>query len=451
MIGQSRLHHLLGTNMPTGRRRFFTGVGQIATLLVLVYLFTSVLPACRTRPTYHYISSARLEMIDQEPTVRIRIIQNTSLVRLDGPHRIRFRSLDRHTTPVHEWAFATPVQVSRAQGTFVIQSADGQSMTWAVSRIMVKGDYRSTLRVEGVTYPQQIALDAINNQAGKTDYFDVVNYVTMERYLPGVVASELYRDWPFSTFKAQAIAARSYAIVQCAENWQRHFDLESTTANQVYRGVTDHTPARKAVQQTKGQVLTYQGMIVPAYYSSCCGGWGQDATVAFPDAPGIRPLWGEKHSMWCTISPHFRWGPVVRSRGDLAKRLATWGQSNHHPVANLRGLTAIAMTHRHHTNRPEEFILTDTTQQDFKMRPETFRIACNHQDPSMAKMAKTLLLKSSYLDIDIEGDKVQFTGHGFGHGVGMCQWGACGMAKRGHDTKTILAFYYPSAVVQKIY
>ena len=450
MIGHSPWWQISGVRPPKLWRRILAGLGRGMSFVALVYLSVSVLSACQSSRAQHYVSSSRLGQIDRQPTVRVRIKKNARKVRLDGPRRLTLRSVGQGMTPTHEWAFKTPVLVHRRPNQFIIEQGNGQAMAWNVSRIMVSHNDGKAVRVDDVSYPQQIALDA-SSAIDVANRFDVVNHVTLERYIPGVLAGELYRRWPSATFEAQAIAARSYAIVQCAENWHRHFDLESTTASQVYGGSAAYFKALKAAQKTHGVVLTYQDNTVPAYYSSCCGGSSQDAHVAFPYGLDIRPLWGDKHRTWCTISPHYRWGPIIRSRDQLSRRLTAWGRARKHPIAALDGLSSITTADLRPSQRPGSFIVTDMTGQTFSIRPESFRAACNYQDDVLAELAKPLRLKSSYLEVYVQGDQVRLTGHGFGHGVGMCQWGAYAMAKRGYDAQTILSYYYPSAAVQRIY
>ncbi len=434
--------------------RFVAAVGRGMTLCALVYLFTGVLSACQPKPIHRhrYISTSRLALIQHEPIVRVRIAKAVDELYLDGPKRLRFRSLDPLVSPAHQWAFATPVRIRHNDNAFVIQSGDGQSMTWKTSRVIVRPDFGSTIRVDGITYPQQIVLHRVKDPNGSnSDRFDVINHVAMEQYLPGVLQRELYRTWPLYTFRAQAIAARSYAIVESARNRRRHFDLESTTASQAYGGAKAHWRASQAVQQTRGKVIAYAGNVLPAYYSSCCGGVGQDASAAFPTESDMKPLWGRKHGGWCAVSPHFRWGPVLRSRVNLARRLAAWGRRRSNPIGALQAVADIVVTTNKHTGRSSHFTITDMTGRFFTLGSEAFRLACNYHASHLPQLSKAAMLKSGYVTVQISGDQVRFSGRGFGHGVGMCQWGAYAMAKRGHEENTILTFYYPGTSVRKLY
>lgn len=423
---------------------------RAVTLAAMAYVAIGLLPACQPRPTHRYISSTRLASLPREPTVRVRIAKGLNRTRLGGSKRLRVVATSR-TRPPSSRMFVAPVDVMRTGSRFVVRGNDGQSMTGAWSRLTVTTDAGTPIRVAGVAYPQQIDLQTHSPSDGGADRFDVVNHVSMELYLPGVLQKELFRGWPMAVFEAQAIAARSYAIVECAQNRNRHFDLEATTTSQVYGGATAHITARRAVRHTRGTVLAFRGLVLPAYYSSCCGGVGQDAAVAFPRGWDVPPLWGRRHGRWCAISTHYRWGPVTRNRADLAQRLASWGASRRHPIAGLQGLAGIVVTKRNTTGRPSGITITDSTGRAFTLAPELFRHACNYQAPPLASLAPGERLKSSHVEIQVDGDTVRFMGRGFGHGVGLCQWGAYAMAKRGHNPTTILTFYYPGATLKRLY
>jgi len=101
----------------------------------------------------------------------------------------------------------------------------------------------------------------------------------------------LFSHWHPTMFLAQAIAARSYAMHKIQIGRRGDFDLEATTASQVYGGWTQNARALEAVDTTRGLVLTYGQEVLPAYYSSCCGGTSQDASLAFPDGDDAATTW----------------------------------------------------------------------------------------------------------------------------------------------------------------
>ncbi len=433
----------------------FYMLGGLATTSVMACLAVLLLPACQPRPEHGYVNSSLLTKINAEPTVRVRIAKGVTRVRLDGPPRLSIEPR-RGDHPLAardvELNLVTPVIIDRRKGAFRVHSADGQWIIWRLPGMAIVSQSAEPIRVNGAAYPGRMVLTPVSDSDGKpANRIDVVNHVPMEQYLPGVLDKELYANWSLETFKAQAIAARSYAIDQCARNRSRHFDLSSTTASQVYGGAVAHARARSAVSRTRGFVLTFRGQVLAAFYSSCCGGIGQDAAIAFPNGPDIPPLEARHHGTTCAISPHFQWGPITRSLALLTRRFAAWGKANSHPIAGIRSIAAITVTGRNRVGRPSVYTVTGVLGQPFEINAEQLRFACNYEELGLEQLPQLSRLKSGFFEAVIEGDKVVFTGHGFGHGVGMCQWGAHALAKRGQSAGRILRFYYPGTVIERAY
>jgi stage II sporulation protein D len=129
-----------------------------------------------------------------------------------------------------------------------------------------------------------------------------------------------------------------------------------------------------------------------------------------------------------------------------------WGRSNGHAVRGLDGLTAIEVSGRNSVGRPTHFTLTDRAGRRFALRCEPFRFACNYTGGRATALGKSQRLLSSFVRPSVNGGTVRFTdGRGYGHGVGMCQWGAQGMARAGHNHPAILKQYYPGAQVSRLY
>jgi len=143
--------------------------------------------------------------------------------------------------------------------------------------------------------------------AAQGEYLRVVNQVGLEGYLQGVVADEMPHTWPLEALKAQAVAARSYALKNVVKN--KPFDLYSDVRSQVYGGIEAEEPApSEAVRATVGRVVTYQGQIASTYYFSTSGG----KTASAADVFGFSvPYLVSRPDPWDKASPHHRWGPVL--------------------------------------------------------------------------------------------------------------------------------------------
>ena len=385
-----------------------------------------------------------------DPVMRVRIMTGAAAASFDSADGLWIGSPGRIGWEQRRRRFASPVTVTRKQNRFNIASADGSTVTWQVPDLMVVGVTKRVVRVDGSPYPHTVVLHSVDS--GRAGRFDVVNHVRLEAYLPGVLHKELPSKWSPAAFRAQAIAARCYALRQASRRRDRRYDLESTTADQVYAGLVTNHKAIQAVRDTEGIVLTYNGELVPTYYSSTCGGTSQDAAAALKDAVDIPPLRGGARGGWCQQSKYFRWGPIKRPTVTLVKRIAAWGKANGHKVAALKSIRSIGIAQTNAAGRPTGFVITDANALAWPIGPEQFRFACNFDGEMLPKLAKHDLLRSSHVRVAVEGQSVHFTdGRGFGHGVGLCQWGAQAMAAQGRSEYQILEHYYPGADATRAY
>lgn len=307
----------------------------------------------------------------------------------------------------------------------------------------------------GSRWPGIMRLHARSEPVGG---IDVVVLVGLERYLPGVLAKELYRSWALETYRAQAIAARSYAVAEMA-HWSglRHFDMVAGEASQAWVGETDHANANRGAADTRGMLLIVDGRVVPAYYSSCCGGSAADAIDAVTrnpnhDIPSLaqgRDLLGRRDNC-CSQAPTFTWTERVPA-DEVARRIAAWGKENgRSDLAQMRGLASISVASVNAAGRTRTLTVVDGTGARAEISAEALRSAVNgaFNDPMRSlsgDAAQRRTLKSSNVEVSIEGGSVVFEGHGHGHGVGLCQYGAEAMARAGRSWREILARYYPGA------
>jgi stage II sporulation protein D len=392
-----------------------------------------------------------LRQIVSEPIVRVRIVRGSGHVHVaaDGPIRI---TIGDTAAGAHQdqRLLQGPLTLQLQHGRLMIQPGHGGGLQYHTAAVRLTPEH-GLLQVDRVAYPGELVIHVRTSEDGRPAALDVVNHVAMEQYLPGVLHRELFAHWDPAAFRAQAVAARSYAIFESARAAQRHFDVESTTASQVYGGAVAHERARQAVRDTAGVVLVHDGRVVPAYYSSCCGGTGQNAAFAFPAGIDIPPLRGRADANWCMASPNFRW-TAIRPRQELAVRIAAWGRANKHPVAQLADIADIRVTGVNQVGRPARFAVVDPAGRVFQLGPEQFRFACNTDAPGTPPLAAQARLKSSHVTPRVLGHQVHFEdGRGHGHGVGMCQWCAQSMATHGYAAQQILEAAYPGATLARVY
>ena len=254
----------------------------------------------------------------------------------------------------------------------------------------------------------------------------VVNHLDVEKYLYGVLYHEMPHYWPIEAIKAQAVAARTFALYRMENSKDRDYDVTSDIYSQVYGGrKSERWITRKAVDATKGKVLTYQGRILPAYYHSMCAGHTEDAKKVFNI--DLAPLKG-KPCPYCEGAPHARWKAMF-SYKQIEESLNKYG-------IKVKGLNFIAEGKRDASGRLEEIKIRDKKGVR-RIKGFEFRLALGPN-----------VIKSANFTIEITPKGVIFRGKGWGHGVGMCQWGAFGMSKRRFNYREILEFYYPEAKIE---
>jgi stage II sporulation protein D len=250
----------------------------------------------------------------------------------------------------------------------------------------------------------------------------------VEKYLYGVVPLESPPSWPAAALMAQAIVARTYALQK--RTLSRAYDVLASDADQRYGGpAAEHPATTAAVDATRGQTLGYLGGLASVFYSACCGGHSADANELWGHA-GIPYLRGVDDP-YCTSAPDYRWQrsvPLDRARAALADRLASAPQA-----AQL-----------------------DDPDDSGRPRTVTFRgeggaaLALSVSEVRRRFGAETI--RSLWLR-EIDFDRTQavplvvIEGSGRGHGVGLCQWGARGMALSGAGASAILAHYFPGTAV----
>ena len=378
-----------------------------------------------------------------EPSIRVRLAE------VAAPGSVRVGT-ERGTIRVEA---ADGSVVSLAGPLAVTQAADG---SWTVgSRKLAAGPIelapaaKAHLDLDGQAFPGALRLVPIG-PAGPG--FDAVVEVPLESYLPGVLAKELFNSWKPETHRAQAVAARSFAICEMHANAARHYDVVAGEASQAWIGKTTHSTSLDAVQATRGTVLSWEGRVVPAYYSSCCGGRAASAKDAIRDMAfnAIPPLEATAagRADCCEASPNFRWTmKLPRSASDA--RLAGYGAGEWPPVAGLGPLARVEVIDRNAAGRPRTYALVDRAGLRREIPAERLRWAFNFNDVKVG--APKSRVKSGDLEISFAPTELTLSGRGFGHGAGMCQYGAEGMARKGANWRRILARYYPGAELTVAY
>lgn len=251
---------------------------------------------------------------------------------------------------------------------------------------------------------------------------DLINTVELEDYLQSVVPSEMPSGWPLEALKAQAVAARSYAVANIGKHQIDGYDVKATIEDQVYSGVGSESPnSNRAVAETAGQVLTHQGKTVAAFFHSASGGHTEFAeNVWSRSVPYLKAV-----PDFDDESPHFNWN---RPFSPEAAEQALQRQNK-----SVGALLAIMPVWRGISPRVR-WLMISGTQRTLIISGEEAR--------------KIFSLPSASFNVAPADASYVFAGRGFGHGLGMSQWGAKRLAESGLSAHDILNYYYKDVVVQ---
>jgi len=311
--------------------------------------------------------------------------------------------------------------------------------------VIIAPDIPHIFNLNGSDYRGKLKL--IVNPSG--DCLDAINLVPLEPYLAGVVGAEMPDYWEPAALQAQAIAARTYCLYykrQFGRN--RNWDVQKTQANQVYLGViAESAQIWEAVNRTCGRVLVCKHTdgsedIFPAYYSSTCGGHTENSKNVFGDS--FEALAGVPCPYCQDVArPNSFFWPMVQ----FDKSYVTTKLLQKYPklkrLGKITNITVAKQSEYEEFSRLTKVKLKGSTGKSDFLKAEDFRLTI---DPTGRK------LKSTICQIINMGDKWAFSlGRGWGHGVGMCQCGAQGMARQGKNAKQILLYYYPGSKIVSVH
>lgn len=250
----------------------------------------------------------------------------------------------------------------------------------------------------------------------------VINEVPLEEYVKGVVSGEVGNSWPSELLKAQAVAARTYALHQIENgSSQFRYHLTSSVLHQMFRGGAVADAVAQAVEDTRGEILTFEGKPIAAYYHSTSDGMTEDSFEVFGKRyPYLRPV-----ETRCELSPYCIWERRIPN-GEVEKALG------------LTGIESLRVSSHTASGRARQLdVLTKKGSLDLPAKE--FR-----KQLGWERIPSTMITAITRV-----GDTFVFEGKGYGHGVGMCQWSALQMAKAGMTYRDILSTFYPGAVLER--
>lgn len=271
----------------------------------------------------------------------------------------------------------------------------------------------------------------IHVQTQKDGRLLLINHLDLESYVRGVLSHEISEKWPMEAMKAQAVAARTYALYQVRHGHRNKlmYDLTNDVYSQVYGGQSaERYRTNLAVDRTAHEILTYAGALIPAYFHSNSGGHTEDASELWNHR--MRPL-SAFPDPWSEGAPADRWTRNFRSK-DVQDRLLEQG-------IDVGDIKTIDISQRTSSGRVKELRIESRAGKITIVDGKTFRAALGSN-----------LVRSNLYEVVMKGYYFDLMGRGWGHGVGMSQWGAHAMAVARKSYQEILAFYYPGSVIQSV-
>jgi stage II sporulation protein D len=378
-----------------------------------------------------------------DSTIRVLLSSRLRSVQLSAPDNFQLTDgsggLLAHARRSGTWRIEHEGRRARAV------RANGEPSRWAEGEIVARTGDAGLLSVGGKPYRGDIVVYASDSG------LSVVNVVRIDDYLRGVVPLEIgtRSAGDSAAVQAQAITARSYAYIHLTSS-NHVYDVTAGTLDQVYGGVgAESDVGSQAVESTRTLVLKYAGRIVNAPYSSTCGGQTAAASEVWrsDDAPYLQSVSDRipgTDRYYCDIAPRFSWsrtldGPQLNAA--LARYLASYVKV---PERRPGVAQSIVIGSRTASGRVGTLIVT-TDRGRFSLRGNDIRY--------VMRAPGAEILNSTYFSVRATPGasgavaKLTMTGTGYGHGVGMCQWGAIGRARAGQDFRTILRTYYPGTTV----
>ncbi|MGF1510667.1 MAG: SpoIID/LytB domain-containing protein [Myxococcota bacterium] len=352
-----------------------------------------------------------------EPDIRILLAETERPVQLAGKDLLV--SLD----------YSPPISVRRRRlqvrfGQEGMEVVSGSKLVGKGQRLVAEAD--GAIGVGQGVYFGRIEIVTGRGHGRKSSEATVVNRIPMETYLLGIVGSEMPASWPAAALEAQAVAARTYALDRRLRmrGAGKPWDVRDSVLSQVYGGAESILPSVvEAVGRTRGVVLAFEHVPAEALFHSTCGGRTRSAEEVFG---GNVPYLVPRRCRWCRDSARYRW--------DLSVPLSDLNELLEH--AGLARGRVRRVSRRERAKR----VTIDTTRGRHRLAPQRLRAA----------LGAGRVYSSDFV-ARTRNRTLEMQGRGFGHQVGLCQWGARGMAEEGRDFHEILAHYYPEVPLKRAY
>ena len=382
----------------------------------------------------------------KQPSVTVKLLQSNDSLTLSSNGPFVIRCFPRQGERSVYYASAEML-VKLSEGRMILsEKSQGEMETdlRKLSFVPKTGSFRISLN----GHPYRGVLEVIRNEDGES--VRVLNLVYVEDYLKGVVPAEIGRlnRREIEALKAQAVAARTYSLSRRGQHANQGYDLEATVADQVYKGVEGEDPvANQAVEATREEVLLQRGKLVEAYYHANSGGKTEDIKQVWgkPSQSYLKPV---EDDQFCSWADNYKWEETWTAEA-LMNNVEGFLRSAYSLRTGDPGDLLDLRVIRRASSGRVELLEVVTDKGSYEIAGDKIRWALRKgSDPNS-------ILPSTRFDLQVQRDqagsiqRITASGKGNGHGVGMCQTGAIGMARNGYSYKDILTFYYPGTKIIK--
>lgn len=359
----------------------------------------------------------------EPPRVRVLLLEDAKKVTVQFEKTVTVQTIDTHEElGTYDWSGVQHVKPTRT-GLVV------GNRTFKVYGIRVHSS-PNKFKLNGAEYRGALILIREKNKTLK-----IINDVNIDDYVKGVLPYEVAPDWPLEALKAHAVVSRSFALVHEIDSYHKEYSLKRTVASQVYAGTYGETDnSNRAVDETQGEVLVCEGSLVPTYFHANCGGHTTRAETVWKkiSSPALQPV----ICPYCAKTKHYEWEWTV-SAEEIKEKL-------NQASIEVGDISTVLIERKDESGRAVVFRIV-SSRGFHTIHGNTFRLALGPE------LLRSTLIREFEPYLKNGNLMFYFKGLGWGHGVGLCQWGAKGMAEHSFSYSEILHYYFTDVSQQTIY
>jgi len=404
--------------------------------LILILMFSG----CAVEPTLREGSEGGYVRL---PFVNVLLDESLSEITLDGEGTYSIECVTRGENIVYK--VSNPIIVRNDHGLLKLWIKGAQVTDNYTELFVIPDSRKGLLKLNNRPYR---GMFQVMPRGGN---IRVINSVHVDDYLKGVVPTEIggVGDDAIEAVKAQAVAARTYALSHIGQYSGEPYDLKADVSDQVYNGIeVERNLISKAIDATRGYVIMYHDKMINAYYHSTCGGLTDEIHEVWEKAemPYLKSVFDKDYCQW---SKYFTWEETYTTE-QLKMRIEQYLSADRGREVRIGDVTDIAILKRTAGGRVAD-LMVSTTNGTYHFGKDKIRwVFRRSTNPN-------LILQSARFNVVPHRDSgerlrsVDFIGGGYGHGVGMCQCGAIGRSRAGEKYADILKYYYSGVDLVKLY